>query len=102
MLKCNVKLKEDVNKSQSQKSFLASFCNSLYSKISISKLKLRYFTATKASRLSNGFHELIIPAEASVRRCSSYRCSEKFCIIHRETPVLESFFSKVAGFLQLY
>ena len=57
--------------------FSIFFHKSFYSKIPISKLKLRYFTTTKSSRRSNRFHKIITPAEATVCRCSWYRCFEK-------------------------
>ena len=56
-----------------------------------SKIRLkRAFTEKKTSIF-------FIISEAVVQRCAVKRCSQKFSKIHLKTPVLQSFFDKVAG-----
>ena len=46
------------------------------------------------------WHSTCKICKGSHRRCSVKRCSQKFCKIHRKTPVPGLFFNKVAGLSQ--
>ena len=67
-------------------------------------LRKRYFITTlinaEQQLLQNTSRKLLLCLEAVVRRCSSKKCSEKFCKSDRKTLVLESVFNKVVNFVK--